>query len=116
METMKTVLAISGSDPSGGAGMEMDLKVISAFDLHGLSAATSLTVQDTRGVKSVNAVSSKLLTDRINTICNDIAIDAIKIGALASSANIKAVAAFNQRHDFQHTIPIVCDPVIRPTH
>lgn len=109
---MKTVLTIAGSDPSGGAGIQADIKTITVHGLYAMSAVTALTVQNTLGVSAVEAVSSSLVAQQIDCVFEDIRPDAVKIGMLGSAAVIQAVA---QRLRFYHTENIVLDPVMVST-
>lgn len=84
-------LTIAGSDNSGGAGIQADLKVFSAFGVYGMSAVTSITVQDTSGVIGSYPVSAEILYNQIKTVVKDIGIDAFKIGMLQTEANVLAV-------------------------
>src|SRR5215212_8211503 len=90
---MRIALTIAGSDPSGGAGVQADLKTFAAFGLYGVSAITAVTVQSTKGVEDVAALSSDLVTAQIEALAGDMSIDAVKIGMLANAAIVEAVAA-----------------------
>ena len=90
---MKSVLTIAGSDPSGGAGVQADLRTFAALGLPGWSAVTALTVQDTQGVRSVHAVAPDVLRDQVRAALNDATdLGAIKIGMLADAAHAGVVA------------------------
>ena len=84
-------LTIAGSDNSGGAGIQADLKVFSAFGVYGMSAITSLTVQNSFGVISSNPVPSQIVYDQIKAVVEDIGTDAVKIGMLQTEENVLAV-------------------------
>ena len=107
----KCVLTIAASDPSGGAGIEADLKVFSAHRLFGLTAITAITVQDTASVRSVHPVEPAVFRHVLEHLRLDQPLAAIKIGALSSLAHLEAVhdflASFNPRP------AVVFDPVIR---
>src|SRR5258708_215940 len=90
---MRTALTIAGSDPSGGAGIQADLKTFAAFGVYGTSAITAITVQNTMGAEGIAPLSADLVTAQIETLAGDFAIDATKIGMLATSAIVEAVAA-----------------------
>src|SRR4051794_23387979 len=90
---MRTGLTIAGSDPSGGAGIQADLKTFAAFGVYGASVITAVTVQSTKGVEGVAPLSADLVTAQIEAIAADLAIDAVKIGMLATAAIVEAVAA-----------------------
>jgi hydroxymethylpyrimidine/phosphomethylpyrimidine kinase len=103
------LLSIAGSDPSGGAGVQADLKTFAAFGAYGMAAITALTVQSTKGVLKVAPVSAALVAAQIDAIFDDIAVDAVKIGMLARSSTARAVAASLKRAGAQN---IVLDPVL----
>lgn len=109
---MKTVLTIAGSDPSGGAGIQADIKTITVHGLYAMSAVTALTVQNTQGVFAVAPVAPDLIAQQLDCVFADIRPDAVKIGMLGSAAVIQAVA---QRLRFYHTENIVLDPVMVST-
>ncbi len=102
------VLSIAGSDPSGGAGIQADIKAISAQGAYAMAAITALTVQNTRGVRAVSLVAPDLVAAQIAAIRDDIRIDAVKIGMLGDAAIIEAVAAALEGLD----APVVLDPVM----
>lgn len=102
------VLSIAGSDPSGGAGIQADLKAISANGAFAMAALTALTAQNTHGVSGIHLVPPEFVQAQISAIFDDIRVDAIKIGMIANAANAQAVAdALTGRH-----VPIVLDPVM----
>jgi hydroxymethylpyrimidine/phosphomethylpyrimidine kinase len=105
---MKRLLVIAGSDSSGGAGIQADLKTAQAFGVYAQTAITAVTVQDTISVHSVNPVSSAIVRAQIDVALNDIGADAIKIGMLGNAAIAAAVADALEGHD----IPLVLDTVI----
>jgi hydroxymethylpyrimidine/phosphomethylpyrimidine kinase len=107
-----TVLTIAGFDPLAGAGVAADLKTIAAHNGRGVAAITALTVQNTQGVKRIEAVSSKLLAETLDTLAEDIRPAAIKIGMLGSVENVRAVVAFLEK---MTDVPVVLDPVWRAT-
>jgi len=90
---MHTALTIAGSDPSGGAGIQADLKTFAAFGVYGTSALTAITVQNTMGVEAIAPLSADLVTAQIEALAGDLTIDATKIGMLATAAIVEAVAA-----------------------
>jgi len=106
---MRTALTIAGSDPSGGAGIQADLKTFAAFGVYGASAITAITVQSTRGVDGVAPLSADLVTAQIEAIAGDFAIAATKIGMLATAAIVEAVAAAIEELDLPL---VVVDPVL----
>ena len=103
------LLSIAGSDPSGGAGVQADLKTFAAFGAYGMAAITALTVQSTRGVLKVAPVSAALVAAQTDAIFEDIAVDAVKIGMLARPSTARAVAASLKRSGARN---IVLDPVL----
>ncbi|WEV75033.1 bifunctional hydroxymethylpyrimidine kinase/phosphomethylpyrimidine kinase [Bifidobacterium sp. ESL0800] len=106
---LPTVLSIAGSDSSGGAGIQADLKTFMACDVYGMSAITSITAQNTTGVRASAATSPELLAEQINIVFEDIRPDAVKIG-MVPSAELIEVIADRLRH-FNAT-NIVVDPVM----
>ncbi|MEO5780204.1 bifunctional hydroxymethylpyrimidine kinase/phosphomethylpyrimidine kinase [Arthrobacter oryzae] len=106
------VLTIAGSDPSGGAGVQADLKSIAAHGGYGMAAITALTAQNTRGVRAVHIPPADFLTAQLDAISDDIRIDAVKIGMLADAAVIGAVHAWLER---TNPAIVVLDPVMVAT-
>ena len=102
------ILSIAGSDPSGGAGVQADVKAISANGGYAMAAITGLTAQNTRGVRAVEMVSPAMVAAQIAAIREDIRIDAVKIGMLGDAATIAAVAEALGGLE----APIVLDPVM----
>lgn len=102
------ILSIAGSDPSGGAGIQADIKAISANGGYAMAAITALTAQNTRGVGAVELIRPGMVRDQIAMIRDDIRIDAVKIGMLGSAAVIEAVAEALAGLE----APIVLDPVM----
>lgn len=103
-------LTIAGSDSSGGAGIQADLKTFSAFSVYGMSAITAITVQDTTGVYDIVAVDPDVVSRQIDVVIRDLGVDAIKIGMLFSGDIIDAVVSSLRQY---REIPIVLDPVMR---
>lgn len=106
------VLTIAGSDSGGGAGIQADLKTFSALQVFGMSAITAVTVQNTRGVFGVHEVPAETVGAQIDAVFEDIRVDAVKIGMLASTPIILAVAASLRKWRPAH---IVLDPVMIST-
>lgn len=106
------VLAIAGSDPSGGAGIQADLKSIAAHGGYGMAAITALTAQNTRGVSAVHVPPAAFLTAQLEALSQDITIDAVKIGMLGDASVIDAVRSW-----LEETRPgvVVLDPVMVAT-
>ncbi|MGX1793654.1 bifunctional hydroxymethylpyrimidine kinase/phosphomethylpyrimidine kinase [Microbacterium sp. NPDC055312] len=110
--TAPRVLSIAGSDPSGGAGIQADLKSIAAHGGYGMAAVTALTVQNTRGVHDVHVPPAAFLRAQLNALSDDIAIDAVKIGMLADAEIIDTVADWLRAH---RPATVVLDPVMVAT-
>ncbi|HVP04633.1 MAG TPA: bifunctional hydroxymethylpyrimidine kinase/phosphomethylpyrimidine kinase [Dehalococcoidia bacterium] len=106
---MRSVLAIAGSDPSGGAGIQADLKTYAALGVYGMAALTALTAQNTAGVTGVHAVPPEFVALQIDTVVEDIPPDAVKTGMLASAAIVRVVAARAREHALRN---LVVDPVM----
>lgn len=106
---MKTALTIAGSDSSGGAGIQADLKTFSVLGVYGMSAITAVTAQNTLGVKKVVEMEPEIVRLQIDTAAGDITADATKSGMLSSVALIEVVADCINRNKLQ---PYVCDPVM----
>lgn len=109
---MKTALTIAGSDSSGGAGIQADLKTFLANGVYGMSAITALTAQNTCGVRSVMNSTPEFLCDQLDAIFEDIFPDAIKIGMVSSAELIEIIAA---KLKFRGAKNIVVDPVMVAT-
>src|SRR5258705_9067791 len=92
----KTVLSIAGIDPSAGAGLFADLKMLQAIRLYGVGVVTTVTAQNTQGVHANFAVPYEMVAQQLDDIFNDMEIHAVKTGALGSSKNIELVAALLQ--------------------
>jgi hydroxymethylpyrimidine/phosphomethylpyrimidine kinase len=106
---MRTALTIAGSDSSGGAGIQADLKTFAAFGLYGASAITAVTAQSTKGIEATLALPADLVTAQIEAVAGDLAIHATKIGMLANAAIVEAVAAAIAELDLPL---VVLDPVL----
>jgi len=102
------ILSIAGSDPSGGAGIQADIKAISANGGYAMAALTALTVQNTRGVFGAKLLSPDFVAAQIEAVFDDIRVDAVKIGMLGSAAITEAVAGSLKARD----VPVVLDPVM----
>ncbi len=102
-------LTIAGSDSGGGAGIQADLKTFSALGVYGASAITALTAQNTLGVQGIHEAPPDFVVAQIRSVLSDLAVNAIKIGMLASAPIIEAVAEALAEH--RH-IPVVLDPVM----
>lgn len=106
-----SALTIAGSDPSGGAGLQADLKTFSTLECYGMSVVTALTAQNTRGVQSLHSLPATFVREQLHSIFDDIYhIDAIKIGMLEREEIIDEVSSFLRQR--QTLPPIVVDPVM----
>lgn len=103
------VLTIAGSDPSGGAGIQADLKTFSALGAYGMSVLTGLTAQNTLGVRGVSAVPAEFVAHQLDAVFDDVRVDAVKIGMLASSPVVEAVASVLR---VRRPPVVVLDPVM----
>ncbi len=106
---MKVALTIAGSDSGGGAGIQADLKTFAAHGLHGASAITAVTAQNTLAVRSWAALEPSLVVAQIEAVAEDMSIAAAKTGMLANAGIIEAVADAAARLDIG---PLIVDPVI----
>lgn len=106
------VLIIAGSDPSGGAGIQADIKTVTALGGYAAAAITALTVQNTRGVSSVHPIAPDVIRGQIMAVLEDIGADAIKIGMIGESGAAKAIAEVLRENA---AIPVVLDPVLIAT-
>ena len=107
-----TALTIAGSDPSGGAGIQADLKTISALGVYAMAAITALTAQNTLGVTGIQVVPAGFVAHQVRTVLADITPDAIKIGMIGSAKTADRLAALLAEHP---EIPVVLDPVLIAT-
>lgn len=103
------VLSIAGSDPSGGAGIQADLKAFSALGAYGCAVITALTAQSTRGVTGVHVVPAGFVREQLETLLDDVRIDAVKIGMIANAEIAGAVASVLKDREVPN---IVLDPVM----
>ena len=107
-----TALTIAGSDPSGGAGIQADLKTFTVLGVYGAAVVTALTAQSTHGVAGVLAVPASFVTLQIATLAADMRFGAVKTGMLNDGATVHAVAEAVKRHDLH---PLIVDPVMVAT-
>lgn len=110
--TPPIALTIAGSDPSGGAGIQADLKTFTALGVYGASVITALTAQNTRGVSGVMKVPAAFIAAQFDAVTSDLAIGAIKTGMLADAETVTCVGALLSR---LRGVPIVVDPVMVAT-
>lgn len=111
-EMMKTALTIAGSDSSGGAGIQADIKTMTTNGVYAMSAITALTAQNTTGVTGISEVSPEFLTQQLDAVFTDIYPDAVKIGMVSGSELIKVIAECLKKY---HAKNIVVDPVMVAT-
>jgi hydroxymethylpyrimidine/phosphomethylpyrimidine kinase len=105
-------VTIAGSDSSGGAGIQADLKTFAALGVYGASVITALTAQNTRGVRAIHDVPADFIRAQIDAVFSDLDVGAVKIGMLSQAATIEAVAQGLAAH---HAKNIVLDPVMVAT-
>ena len=110
--TIPVALTIAGSDSSGGAGIQADLKTFAALGVYGASVITALTAQNTRGVSGVHAVPAPFVTAQIDAVFGDLDVKAVKIGMVGEPATVEAIAAALARWGVTH---VVLDPVMAAT-
>ncbi|MBS0308409.1 MAG: hydroxymethylpyrimidine/phosphomethylpyrimidine kinase [Proteobacteria bacterium] len=112
-----SVLVFSGSDPSGGAGLQADVQTIAALGAHPLTVVTSLTVQDNDRVYGVHPIPVPLLQQQAQALMNKIEIAVVKIGIVGNRANAEAIATIIQHlRRNQPDLPVVLDPVLASGH
>src|SRR5213082_574970 len=110
--TTPVALTIAGSDSSGGAGIQADLKTFAALGVYGASVITALTAQNTTGVSGIHQVPAEFVTAQIDAVFSDLDIGAVKIGMVAQRASIDAIATALSRWTPSH---VVLDPVMVAT-
>ena len=106
---MKNLLTIAGSDSSGGAGIQADLKAFSACGTYGMSVITALTAQNTQGVSAIHDVPAQFVVAQLEAVFSDIRVDGVKVGMLSRPDILEAVASFLKAHP---TKVLVVDPVM----
>jgi hydroxymethylpyrimidine/phosphomethylpyrimidine kinase len=110
--TIPIALTIAGSDSSGGAGIQADLKTFTAFGVYGASVITALTAQNTQGVNGIHQVPAEFVTAQIDAVFGDLDVNAVKIGMVAERSVIEAIVAGLARWSPKH---VVFDPVMVAT-
>jgi hydroxymethylpyrimidine/phosphomethylpyrimidine kinase len=110
--TIPVALTIAGSDSSGGAGIQADLKTFAALGVYGASVITALTAQNTKGVAGIHPVPADFVAAQIDAVFGDLDVNAVKIGMVAQLATIDAIAAGLKRWKAKH---VVLDPVMVAT-
>lgn len=108
---MKTILTIAGSDTSAGAGIQQDLKTITALGHYAVTVPTALTAQNTVGVQRVMAVPDDMLRAQLDSVLSDISVAAVKIGMIPNGQSARIITAAVS----QLRVPVVCDPVMLST-
>lgn len=111
---MEIVLSIAGSDPSGGAGIQQDIKVISALGGYASAVITALTVQNTMGVQSVTAVDSSVVEAQIHAVLTDLDVKAVKIGQIPNIGVAKVIVSelMYLRSEAGRSVPVIYDPIM----
>src|SRR3954453_18820208 len=109
LQRLPRVLSIAGSDSGGGAGIQADLKAFARCGVHGMSALTAITAQNTVAVTGVWSLPRDAIVEQVRAVAEDIGVDAVKIGMLGTAETIAAVA---EALDLVHDAPIVVDPVM----
>jgi hydroxymethylpyrimidine/phosphomethylpyrimidine kinase len=110
MSRIPVCLSIAGSDSGGGAGIQADLKAFAAAGVHGATAVTALTAQNTKAVTGVHPVPPEFILEQVRAVAQDLGVDAVKIGMLGGVATIEAVA--RALGDLAPETPVVVDPVM----
>jgi hydroxymethylpyrimidine/phosphomethylpyrimidine kinase len=103
------VLSIAGSDSGGGAGIQADLKAFARCGVHGMTAITAITAQNTVAVTAVYPVPAEAIVEQVRAVADDIGVDAVKIGMLGST---ESIAAVDRALDLVGDVPVVLDPVM----
>jgi hydroxymethylpyrimidine/phosphomethylpyrimidine kinase len=112
MKKYTTLLSIAGSDSGGGAGIQADIKTASALGVYGMSVITSLTAQNTQGVRGIYAVPAEFVRAQAEAVLDDIGADAVKIGMLPTPEIVDTIVALIQKYELQN---VVLDPVMIAT-
>jgi hydroxymethylpyrimidine/phosphomethylpyrimidine kinase len=109
MQNVPAVLSIAGSDSGGGAGIQADLKAFARCGVHGMTAITAITAQNTVGVQAVETVGPEMIVAQVRAVAEDIGVDAVKIGMLGTAATVDAVV---EGLGYVGDAPVVIDPVM----
>lgn len=107
---MHVVLSIAGSDPTGGAGIQGDLKTLEALGVYGTAVITAVTVQNSAGVTAIHSVPGEIIEQQIVAVCDEFTVEGVKIGMLPTVESVDAVVRALSR---QAAVPVVVDPVMR---
>ena len=117
MKEFPIVLSIAGSDPSGGAGIQADIKAISACGGYAAAAVTAVTVQNTQGVSSVEYLSGDVVAAQVDAVMSDLAVDAVKIGMTGTVPIVEAIASQLEAHPVLYVVTDpLCDKVFPHSH
>src|ERR1700750_2743062 len=108
-DRVPAVLSIAGSDSGGGAGIQADLKAFARVGVHGMTAITAITAQNTVGVEAVQAISPRIVVAQVRAVAEDIGVDAVKIGMLGTVETVEAVV---EALGYVGEAPVVIDPVM----
>jgi hydroxymethylpyrimidine/phosphomethylpyrimidine kinase len=108
-DRLPRVLSIAGSDSGGGAGIQADLKAFARCGVHGMTAITAITAQNTVAVTAVHPIPGAIIVEQVRAVAEDIGVDAVKIGMLGNAETIEAV---NEALDLVPDAPVVLDPVM----
>ena len=106
------VLTIAGTDPSGGAGIQADLKAFSSAGAYGMSVITAVVAQNTQGVRAFQALDPEFVFDQAAAVFEDVQVDAVKIGMVANAGIIEAITKALDQYTDKATCPVVLDPVM----
>ena len=109
-DRVRVCLSIAGSDSGGGAGIQADLKAFAAAGVHGTTAITAITAQNTVGVMAVHAIPPDVILAQVRAVAEDLGVDAVKVGMLGSAATTHAVAT--ALDELPAGTPVVVDPVM----
>ncbi len=109
MKTKSKILIIAGSDSSGGAGIQADIKTVTALGSYATTSITAVTAQNTQGVKEITPIPAKIVQEQMKMILDDIGVNAVKIGMLHNASIIKCVYKILKKHKLKN---IVLDPVM----
>ncbi len=109
MSAVPRVLSIAGSDSGGGAGIQADLKAMARCGVHGMTAVTAITAQNTVAVTAVHPLPPEAIVEQVRAVAEDIGVDAVKIGMVGSAESVRAVS---ESLDLVPSAPVVLDPVM----
>ncbi|MDQ2631001.1 MAG: bifunctional hydroxymethylpyrimidine kinase/phosphomethylpyrimidine kinase [Actinomycetota bacterium] len=109
IDRIPAVLSIAGSDSGGGAGIQADLKAFARVGVHGMTAITAITAQNTLGVKAIQSISPEIIDEQVRAVAEDIGVDAVKIGMLGTAETVEAVV---EALRYVGEAPVVIDPVM----